>query len=388
MALLREKCPQSIKIRPLSNYTGQLFALDASMAMYQFLISTQTINKTTGFSIAELTDSEGNLTGHLVGLLNRTLFLMEHGIRPVWVFDGKPPEAKIHVLKQRKERKENAEKEKDELKDEGKMEEALKFANQTIKITQKMTDDAKKLIKLLGIPMIEAPSEAEATCAILVKNKKVDVAATEDMDTLCFGCPILIRDLSGKEENITEIKLDEVLKGLALTMEEFVDLCILCGCDYCPNISGIGCVKAYQYIKDHKNIEKVVDFVDKYNKDPSHKKQLMYDKDAFNYVLARKLFKEPEVIDTDKVEIKFTKPDIEGLKNFLVKEKNFSETRIENAIKRIGNAKSKASQTRMDNFFQPKQTNNDGSFVNPGKNVKPKQTAVDKTKSKKGRKKK
>ena len=383
MMLLREKCPQSIKIRPLSHYTGQLFALDASMAMYQFLISTQSVNKTTGFSIAELTDPEGNLTGHLVGLLNRTLFLMEHGIRPVWVFDGKPPEAKVHVLRQRKERKENAEKEKDELKDEGKMEEALKFANQTIKISQKMTDDAKKLIKLLGIPIIEAPSEAEATCAILVKNKKVDVAATEDMDTLCFGCPILIRDLSGKEENVTEIKLNEVLKGLALTMDEFVDLCILCGCDYCPNISGIGCVKAYQYIKDNKNIEKVIEFVDKYNKDPSHKKQLVYDKDAFNYVLARKLFKEPEVIDCDKVEIKFTKPDIEGLKDFLIKEKNFSETRIENAIKRIGTAKSKANQTRMDNFFQPKETNNDGSFVNPGKKLKPKQTAVDKNKSNK-----
>ena len=180
MNLLKEKCPKSIRSVPLSNYTGQIFALDASMAMYQFLISTQTI-KTAGFSIAELRDEEGNLTGHLLGLLNRTLMLMEHGIRPVWVFDGKPPEAKMNTLRGRKEVKDNAEKEKDEAKDQGDMEKALKFANQTIRIDQKMTDDAKKLISLLGIPVIEAPSEAEATCSILAKDKKVFAAATEDM---------------------------------------------------------------------------------------------------------------------------------------------------------------------------------------------------------------
>ena len=379
MNLLREKAPKSIKSVPLSNYTGQLFALDASMAMYQFLISTQTIK--TGFSIAELRDEQGNLTGHLLGLLNRTLMLMEHGIRPVWVFDGKPPEAKMNTLRGRKEIKENAEKEKDEAKDQGDMEKALKFANQTIKIDQKMTDDAKKLISLLGIPVIEAPSEAEATCSILAKDKKVFAAATEDMDTLCFGCPVLIRELTGKEENIIEIKLDVALSELGLTMDEFVDLCILCGCDYCERIEGIGCIKAYQLIKEYKTIEKVIEYTEKYNLDDSHKKKLTYNKENFDYVQARELFKKPEVIDTSKVELNFTSPNIEGLKEFLVKEKNFSETRIDNAIKRLGNAKSKASQSRLDSFFSFKPKNND-NFVNPGK-LKPKQVSQDKKSNKK-----
>ena len=379
MNLLREKAPKSIKSVPLSNYTGQLFALDASMAMYQFLISTQTIK--TGFSIAELRDEQGNLTGHLLGLLNRTLMLMEHGIRPVWVFDGKPPEAKMNTLRGRKEIKENAEKEKDEAKDQGDMEKALKFANQTIKIDQKMTDDAKKLISLLGIPVIEAPSEAEATCSILAKDKKVFAAATEDMDTLCFGCPVLIRELTGKEENIIEIKLDVALSELGLTMDEFVDLCILCGCDYCERIEGIGCIKAFQLIKEYKTIEKVIEYTEKYNKDDNHKKKMTYNKENFDFVQARELFKKPEVIDTSKVELIFTSPNIEGLKEFLVKEKNFSETRIDNAIKRLGNAKSKASQSRLDSFFSFKPKNND-NFVNPGK-LKPKQVSQDKKSNKK-----
>ena len=379
MNLLREKAPKSIKSVPLSNYTGQLFALDASMAMYQFLISTQTIK--TGFSIAELRDEQGNLTGHLLGLLNRTLMLMEHGIRPVWVFDGKPPEAKMNTLRGRKEIKENAEKEKDEAKDQGDMEKALKFANQTIKIDQKMTDDAKKLISLLGIPVIEAPSEAEATCSILAKDKKVFAAATEDMDTLCFGCPVLIRELTGKEENIIEIKLDVALSELGLTMDEFVDLCILCGCDYCERIEGIGCIKAFQLIKEYKTIEKVIEYTEKYNKDDNHKKKMTYNKENFDFVQARELFKKPEVVDTSKIEFTFSSPNVEGLKQFLVKEKNFSETRIDNAIKRLGNAKSKASQSRLDSFFSFKPKNND-YFVNPGK-LKPKQVSQDKKSNKK-----
>lgn len=351
MQLLKEKAPGSIKKVNLSNFTGQVFALDASMSMYQFLISTQQIK--TGFSIAELKDEQGNLTGHLLGLYNRTIFLMEHGIKPVWVFDGKPPEAKRNTLRGRKKRKEDAAKNEEEAKDEGDMEKALKFANQTVRITEQMTNDAKKLIKLLGIPMIEAPSEAEASCSILCKNKKVNAAATEDMDSLCFGCPLLIRDLSSKEEEVVTVNLEIALKELDVTMDEFIDVCILCGCDYCSKIEGIGSVNALKLIKERKNIEGVIKFSEEFNKDPSHKKKLTYDNETFDFVEARRLFKEPEVCDCDKVKFEWTKPKAEELKEFLVKEKNFNETRIDNLLKRIENAKSKSSQTRMESFFVP-----------------------------------
>jgi flap endonuclease-1 len=231
------------------------------------------------------------------------------------------------------------------------MEKALKFANQTIKIDKKMIEDAKKLIQLLGIPVIEAPSEAEATCSIMAKDKVCYCACTEDMDTLCFGCPILIRDLSNKDDNVIQIDLDLVLKGLNLNMDEFIDLCILCGCDYCSRIEGIGAINAYKLIKEHKNIEGVLKYAEKYNKDSSHKKKMIYNLETFNYEVARKLFKEPDVVDTKNIKLEFKKPDFNGLKEFLVKEKNFSESRIDNAIKRLDVAKSKASQSRLDSFF-------------------------------------
>ena len=361
MNLLREKAPNAIKTVSLHTYTGHAFALDASMAMYQFLISTQQIK--SGFSIAELRDSNGNLTGHLLGLYNRSIMLMENGIKPVWVFDGKPPEAKSHVLKQRKQRKEDAEKGKSEAKDEGDMERALKLSNQTVKIDQQMTNDAKRLVQLLGLPMIEAPSEAEATCSILAKSGKVYAAATEDMDSLCFGCPILIRDINNKNEPVIEINLEQVLNELKINMDEFIDLCILCGCDYSSKIEGIGVINAYKLIKEHKNIEGVIKYAENFNKDPNHKKKLTYDKEEFNYIEARELFKHPEVIDVEKVNLVWKNPDKEGLKKFLVDEKNFNENRINNALVRIENAKSKSSQMRMENFFKMSQTVHSSSGV-------------------------
>ncbi len=90
--------------------TGKVVACDASMAIYQFLIATQTMKQ--GMGIGELRDSEGNLTGHLVGLFHRTIQFMENGVKPIWVFDGKPPELKSYVLDQRKENKTKAEEEK------------------------------------------------------------------------------------------------------------------------------------------------------------------------------------------------------------------------------------------------------------------------------------
>ena len=111
---------------------------------------------------------------------------------------------------------------------------------------------------------------------------------------------------------------------------------------------------------------------------------MTYNKENFDYVQARELFKKPEVIDTSKVEFNFTSPNVEGLKQFLVKEKNFNETRIDNAIKRLGNAKSKASQSRLDSFFTLKPKSNE-NFVNPGK-IKPKQAEKNKSNKKKGKK--
>ena len=162
MSLIQEKAPRAIKQVHLDMMSGKVVACDASMAMYQFLIATQSFSRDGGGGIGELRDSEGNLTGHLVGLFHRTIQFMENGVKPIWVFDGKPPDLKSYVLDQRKELKEKAEEEKKAAIEEGDMEQAKRMAGRTIKITKEMLEDAKKLIRLMGPPIIEAPGEAEA----------------------------------------------------------------------------------------------------------------------------------------------------------------------------------------------------------------------------------
>lgn len=352
MHLLKEKCPGAIKQLDLKSYTGRTVACDASMSIYQFLISTQHIK--SGFGLTELKDQHGNLTGHLLGLFNRSIMMMEKGVRPCWVFDGKPPEAKHKTIKERKEKKQNADEGKAQAIEDGDMDKVLKFANQSVRVTPQMTADAKELVRLLGLPVIEAPCEAEAQCSVMAKKGIVYAVATEDMDCLTFGCPILLRDFTNKDDPVIEIKLEKVLEGLEITMEQFIDICILCGCDYADSIDGIGSIKAHKMILDYKTIEGVIEHITKANEDPKKKKKYTYEEDKFNFQECRKLFESPEVTDPDQIDLKWNTPDHEGLKKFLCEMKGFSETRIDSAIKRISLAKDKSSQQRLDSFFTAK----------------------------------
>lgn len=127
---------------------------------------------------------------------------MENGVKPIWVFDGKPPDLKSHVLDVRKENKDKAEEEKKEALEEGDLETAKRMAGRSIKITKEMMEDAKKLLRLLGTPVIEAPGEAEAQCAFMVKEGLAFATASEDMDTLTFGSNFLLRGFNSKKEPI------------------------------------------------------------------------------------------------------------------------------------------------------------------------------------------
>ena len=120
----------------------------------------------------------------------------------------------------------------------------------------------------MGMPVVQAPGEAEAFCAYLTRNSKAYATVSEDMDSLTFGSPVLVRGMSSQKgskanNDLVEIDLAKVLDSLKLTQEEFVDLCILCGCDYTGTISGIGPVKAYKFIQECGNIEKVLKQVER-----------------------------------------------------------------------------------------------------------------------------
>jgi len=202
----------------------------------------------------------------------------------------------------------------------------------------------------MGVPIIEAPGEAEAQCAALVKADKVFAVATEDMDALTFGAGRLLRHMTFSQARklpIVEVELQKVLDGLKLTMPEFIELCILCGCDYTSKIPGIGPMRALTLVRKHKTIQKILKNLDtEKNKVP----------EDFQYLEARQLFDKPEVMDnkqTAELKLEWKEPDEAGLIQFLVNEKGFNIDRVKKGIERLKKAKGKGTQQRMESFFGP-----------------------------------
>eukprot|EP01026_Neomeris_dumetosa_P043434 TRINITY_DN3641_c0_g1_i7.p1 TRINITY_DN3641_c0_g1~~TRINITY_DN3641_c0_g1_i7.p1 ORF type:complete len:384 (+),score=56.60 TRINITY_DN3641_c0_g1_i7:51-1202(+) len=339
--LLGDKAEKCMKESKFDAYFGRKIAVDASMHIYQFLVVVGRVGGET------LTAETGEVTAHLQGMFTRTARMLESGMKPVFVFDGKPPTLKKDELDKRLGRREEAEAALQQAMETGDTKDVEKYSKRTIKVTKDMNEDCKKLLRLMGVPVVESPGEAEAQCADMARQNLVYGVATEDMDTLTFGAPRLIRNLmtpQSQNKPVCEFSYQEMLDELDLTADQFIDLCILCGCDYCGTIRGIGPIRALQLIQKQKSIEAILDSLDR-SKYPVP--------DPFPYKEARELFRQPETGDLEeiKTKLKWGLPDMDGLVQFLVNEKSFNEDRVRKTVERIKSARGKSSQQRLENFF-------------------------------------
>ncbi|MBI2545219.1 MAG: flap endonuclease-1 [Candidatus Aenigmarchaeota archaeon] len=321
--------PKQIEISELN---GRKVAIDAFNTMFQFLSIIR--DRMTG---EPLKDSHGNITSHLSGLFYRTSNLLDAGIRPVFVFDGEPPEFKKETLREREETKQKAERKWKEAVEKG--EAAMKYAQAASRMTEHMVNDAKKLLDYMGIPHIQAPSEGEMQCAFMCKKGDVWASASQDYDSLLDGSPRFVRNLSisgrkkiaGKEQYM-EVKpelyeLKNVLSELGINQEQLIVMGILIGTDYNPGgVKGIGPKNAFKMVKEHKTLKKVLENV-KWESDVSAEE--IYD-----------FFVNPPTFD--KYELKWNEPNKEKLINFMVDDHDFSMERIGKTIdKLMENSKSK-----------------------------------------------
>ncbi|RYP19776.1 hypothetical protein DL767_009582 [Monosporascus sp. MG133] len=343
--VVKDEAPDAIKEGDIKNQFGRKVAIDASMSIYSFMIAVRSDGQ-------QLMNEEGETTSHIMGMFYRTLRMVENGIKPLYVFDGAPPKLKSGELARRFQRKAEAKESLEEAKETGTAEDVEKFSRRTVRVTREHNEECQRLLKLMGIPYIIAPTEAEAQCAVLARAGKVYAAASEDMDTLCFDSPILLRHLTFSEqrkEPIQEIHLDRVLDGLAMDRKQFVDLCILLGCDYVDPIPKVGPHTALKLIREHGTLEKVVDFM---KNDPKSKYTIPED---WPFADARALFFEPDVRKADDplCDFKWEKPDIEGLVQFLVNEKNFNEDRVRSGGARLEKHMKSSQQSRLEGFFKP-----------------------------------
>jgi flap endonuclease-1 len=217
--VIGDNAPNAIKEHDIKSYFGRKIAIDASMSLYQFLIAVRQDGQV-------LTNDSGETTSHLMGFFYRTIRMIENGIKPVYVFDGKPPTLKSGELAKRAERREEAQKELVKAEEQGDTEGVEKFQKRLVKVTSQHVDEAKRLLSLMGVPYVVAPCEAEAQCAALAKSGKVFGVATEDMDALTFGSSILLRNVTASEARklpIKEFNLDRLLVELEMSQTEVIN---------------------------------------------------------------------------------------------------------------------------------------------------------------------
>jgi flap endonuclease-1 len=204
-----------------------------------------------------------------------------------------------------------AKEEEAEAKETGNIEDQLKFHTRQIYISKQMKQDAVDMLRYMGFPVIEAPCEAEAQCVDMVKKGLADAVASEDYDCLTFGATVMLAGFKNKKEPVKELTLSLVLEGLALTMDEFIDLCILCGCDYVNSIKGLGPNTILKLIQEHSTIEKVVAQLKSENenytdKEGNKKDRWVFPTPAdFQYEEARALFNKPEISEVTKDDVSF-----------------------------------------------------------------------------------
>jgi flap endonuclease-1 len=313
----------------MEELSGKSIAIDAYNALYQFLAI---IRQPTG---EPLTDRTGRITSHLSGLLYRTANLVEKGIKLVYVFDGVPPSLKTAEIQRRMRVKEEAVVKYEEAISRGDLKEARVYAQATSQLKDYMVEDAKRLLSLLGIPWIQAPSEGEAQAAYLASAGYVWASASQDYDSLLFGAPRLVRNLTitGRrklprknvyvEVNPELVEFEEVLRSLGLNRQQLIEIGILVGTDYNPEgIKGIGPKTALKLIKEKGSLEALeAMFKVKGESLPGNWREI------------REIFLNPQV--TNEIKIEWQKPDVEGVIRFLCGERDFSEDRVRNALEKF-----------------------------------------------------
>jgi flap endonuclease-1 len=322
---------------------GKVLAVDAFNILYQFLTTIRTPDG------RPLTDSKGRVTSHLIGLFSRTTNFLRQGLKPVFVFDGEVPVLKYHELEKRAAVKIEAQKQYEKAVAEEDVEAMQKYGGRTARLTKEMVAEAKTMLALLGLPVVQASSEGEAQASFMVRKGDAWAVVSQDYDSLLYGADRLIQNLSiaGRRKKAGVlgtivvkpeiIELKQVLKELSITQDQLIALAMLVGTDYHPGgVKGIGPKKALALVKEQKALDRIFAAA-KWSEHCTVSWQEIFD-----------LFKKMPV--TKDYSLKFKAPDKEGLRHFLVDEHDFGAERVEKTIVDLQEQHSKHSQKGLGDF--------------------------------------
>lgn len=308
-------------------------AIDANNTLYQFLTIIRQPDGTP------LMDRRGRVTSHLSGILFRISNFMEKGIRPVFVFDGKPTVLKQATIDERRRLRDEAASKWKEAVERGDEEEAYRQARSSSRVDETIVTTSKELLRLMGIPVVQAAGEGEAQAAYMVARGDARYVVSQDYDTLLFGAPTLVRNLTvsgkrkirGRQVTVSpeRIVLAETLAGLKLTREELIQIGILTGTDFNPGVTGVGAKTGLKIVRNGEFLKKLEE------KCP-----------GFDPAPVIETFLHPAV--TDDYSVAAGHADAEGIRRMLCDGYDFSEERVNRALEGFT---AKAGQKTLESWF-------------------------------------
>jgi len=314
---------------------GKTIGVDFSNSAYQFLSSIRQPDGTP------LMDSQGNVTSHLMGTWNRFSNLMKQDVKLAIIFDGKPPELKAKTKEHRNKIKEVAQQKFEDAKKKKDIFNMAKYAKQTSRLTFDMVNESKELIRAMGLPIIQAPSEADAQGAFMCEKKDLYAFASSDVDPLLHGCPRTISNLTISQRkklpsgsyiriNPELVELEKVLKELGINQDQLIVMSILIGTDYNSGIKGVGPKTALKLIKQYPNFEDLF-------------KEVEVD---FNWKKIFAIFKSMPVMKN--YQLRWNEIDESKIIELLVEKHEFSKERVEKTLDNL--RKRDKTQTGLGNW--------------------------------------
>lgn len=298
MQIIKRYSPNAIEYHKITDYQNKILGIDANLMIYKMIFAI----RLNGYDLM----NGDIIVTHIHSLLLKLKGLIKYNITPVFVFDGMHPKIKSQVIEQRKEFQNFMQQKYYQAITQ---DEKKKYYFMKSGITYEEIKECMDIIRMFGFTIVESPEEADSQLAELIKHDKINYVVTDDMDILVFGGSKLLKNFTvSDKKKIQEIDLDTIKKEIKMNQSQIIDLAILLGCDYCPSVKGVGTIGAYKLMQEYKDLETVMK-----NKPIA----LSYD-----YVEARKYFKNPPVIQAEKIKIsKFdrSKVDKKGLKDFLDK---------------------------------------------------------------------
>jgi flap endonuclease-1 len=231
---------------------------------------------------------------------------------------------------------------------EGKLEEARTYAQATSQLKDPMIEDTKRLLDALGVSWIQAPGEGEAQASYMAANGDVWAVASQDHDSLLFGTPRMVKNLTitgrrklPRRDAYVEvepqiIELAKVLQEISITREQLVDVGILIGTDFNDGVKGIGAKTAVKLIRENGRLEQILEKNSEITVQP-------------NYQRIRDIFLHPKVASDYK--LSWSQTDEKKVISFLCGERDFSEDRVRKALTKIVGISHSKSYSTLESYF-------------------------------------